>query len=256
MNLTTTCKAALCFSILLSLVACKTITITQKELVDTKMQIHPIVSPDKNLLNTSYFPPAVQQDKEKIQILLKSMSDRENRTYTEFFKTHQSQMNAILLNDLIHEYLQSHPVTESEMMVYYNDHIDTYYQPSKYQTILVFTGDRRIALEYLDMVKAGEDFLKTAETMDRIEVVYNEWLSEKDLPEEIKTTVMKMNTGQFSGLLQVSNGYYIVKTIGIVKGYPIAFEKVKDELFVKVQAQKVQKYISLVLAENGYTDHP
>lgn len=128
-------------------------------------------------------------------------------------------------------------ITEEEIAVFYNSHMDMFYR-IKASHILLETEDE--AKNILERVKAGEDFNKLAkEYSTDPSVIENNgdlgYFRHGDMVKEFETAAFALKPGEVSELVKSQYGYHIIK----VEDKKIdKLEDVKDELKTNLLMEK------------------
>lgn len=168
-----------------------------------------------------------------------------------------------LAQALVEDYRAKLPVTDPELMAFYEKSKDSYTQ-AKLQVILVnyALGETKApekkklteaeaetkAKDIVKQLKAGADFKKlVAESSDDVASKakggdFGTIRRGDQIPEELKMAIFALKQGEFSEPVKQPNGFYIFK---LVEFTAQPFEEVKSALSSQVKDQKFQEWLKV-----------
>jgi len=204
------------------------------------------VAPAKALIDQRFFSQKLLEQDEVFYVELLSRASQELPREEEsvFLSRHGAELNALLINDYIQYKLAQNPVTVDEIAAYYKQHKKRFQIPDKYELVLVFARQRKDAFALLDAVKEGGDFELLAKDNKNLEVPFSGWMEKSKLPKAISKTVLQLETGQSSGLLQVDSGYYVVKLKSKLIGHVQPLKDVAGTIRDEMTRQRLEEMLT------------
>lgn len=198
----------------------------------------------------------------EVEKLLKKMGTN----WQDFYK---EQRRAILVQSFISEELKDDkPVTHSELLAYYNQIKNQYYEQKGQMTFRVIdieTGKlyepndpnanleqkaQQLALEICERIKKGEDFNELAKKYSHDYTAQNGGLWKPVTPgslakpyDAIEKTVEDMNAGQVSEPVAAENHIFIVKLEEKTVAVSQSFENVQSEVEARMRFEKRKKTV-------------
>lgn len=165
-------------------------------------------------------------------------------------KTLEQIKRELIINNLIQRTLQNQvQVSELEVRAYYDSNQVEFVLPEdmvRCEQIVVPT--RKQAEEVRKRLRAGEAFEELARevSVDSLQRLANGldsgYVVRDEMIPEIGKVAFSMPVGAYSRPIKTAYGYHIVKVVDKVKaGEPHRFEEVKDQIRLKLEAQKQQE---------------
>jgi len=165
-------------------------------------------------------------------------------------KTLEQIKRELIINNLIQRTLQNQvQVSELEVRAYYDSNQVEFVLPEdmvRCEQIVVPT--RKQAEEVRKRLRAGEAFEELARevSVDSLQRLTNGldsgYVVRGEMIPEIGKVAFNMPVGAYSRPIKTAYGYHIVKVVDKVKaGEPHRFEEVKDQIRLKLEAQKQQE---------------
>ncbi len=165
-------------------------------------------------------------------------------------------IEALLKNDVDNK----SKVTVAEARAYYDKNPASFQYPEAFaiQTISILPPDKATPAQLKEARKKAEDALKQAKATKNYEEfgVLAEKISEDDyrvmmgdhrkverakLPPDMVKSLLAMQPGQITGLIQIENAYTIVRLNKHIPAGQVRFEDVKSELMKQLQAKKTNE---------------
>lgn len=193
-----------------------------------------------------------------------SSNDSEQHSYDELKIQYLAQ---ILHQQEVDEKLTD--PTEDEMKEFYDKNRDSFFVPVSVQISLIWVDQglngekmeqaRLKANEALSMLNGGTDFAEVAKKYSEdgsaalggeIEGIFDQ----SHLPEQLGTAVFALKAGETSGIIEYSNGYYIVKVRQRTEARQLSYEESTESIKAHLSEEKHSKLESdmeKVLLENA-----
>ena len=165
-------------------------------------------------------------------------------------------IEALLKNDVDNK----SKVTVAEAKAYYDKNPASFQYPEAFaiQTISILPPDKATPAQLKEARKKAEDALKQAKATKNYEEfgVLAEKISEDDyrvmmgdhrkverakLPPDMVKSLLAMQPGQITGLIQIENAYTIVRLNKHIPAGQVKFEDVKAQLMKQLQAKKTNE---------------
>ena len=179
------------------------------------------------------------------EIFLKSL-EQDGLTISDIQKKIEDQIKVQQLIDT--EIKAKIYVNPNEVTDYYNAHRDEYKRPERIDldSIFVPKGKDPAAAKTkiekaLDQIKSGKDFRKVAESTSSAPAL-GTFEKGKLLP-QLETSVWSLAAGQISGVIEVDDGFYILKVLGKMPAQTASLEEVKDTIQKIVFNEKFRQKI-------------
>jgi len=206
----------------------------------------------------------IERLKESRQITdeeLRKFLEDEGITYDEYWKQTKRQILRARLVNL--EVRSKIVITEQDIKDYYNQHIAEYGGEKKYKLSNIFIRVSPVATEYernsarnvMESILAELEAGKPFDTLKNIEIDSNQRLeggdlgefSLEDLSSHLREIIEKLNTGEFTPVLQEPFGYQIVyvekKIESAGKSLTEATNEIEDKLFNQIVDQRYQSWL-------------
>jgi foldase protein PrsA len=152
-------------------------------------------------------------------------------------------------------------VTDDEILTYYLNIVDELATPESARFAWILTSQRSKAEEALGRLDGGEEFADVAKDVSEDKMTADDGGEvgvigrgvTKGLPEEIENTIFSLNEGKYSGIVQVGDNFFIIKTLEKKEKSEPKFEDVKDVIERMLLAEKVEQPLMLWLDNIGKT---
>lgn len=206
----------------------------------------------------------IERLKESRQITdeeLRKFLEDEGITYDEYRKQTKRQILRARLVNL--EVRSKIVITEQDIKDYYNQHIAEYGGEKKYKLSNIFIRVSPVATEYernsarnvMESILAELEAGKPFDTLKNIEIDSSQRIeggdlgefSLEDLSSHLREIIEKLNTGEFTPVLQEPFGYQIVyvekKIESVGKSLTEATNEIEDKLFNQIVDQRYQSWL-------------
>lgn len=225
--------------------------LTKKELQEDLKNLPPqtklfLASPDGiNRLKDELIKREVLYEEAKKKDLAKS--EEFKRRLEEFKKL-------TLINMLLEQELKNlQPVTEKDAKDYYEKNKDQFIKPSEVRLSQIVVKNEEEAKKVYEKIDKGEDFGKIAKELSRDERTKANggdigFFKKGQLDPQVENLAFNLKKGQVSMPLNRKDGLYIFK-ITDVKGTPIEFEQIKQQLTEQLKAKKQQEWFNSYIEE-------
>ncbi len=215
---------------------------------EVSLKINPSVLPDKRFIDKKLCPESIFNS-EILQKKLLLYCDKKKIPFEKFYLSNSPEINALVLNYILGEFASKIHISEKEMISYYNEHIDNYKIPDKYDVIVFFTPKRKDGINFISEVRntRNKNVQEIAKKYSDVEEVLNGIVNSEKLPPELRSILHKLTPGKISGLIQVESGYYILKVKTIYRGSIIPYEKVKDNIKEIILKKHIELLIKRVI---------
>lgn len=131
-------------------------------------------------------------------------------------------------------------VTATEVQAYYQTHRKQFDHPAQILAQHIVLPSRKLALELLRRVGAGEDLGKTAADLGFPLVQGGEptWLSRGHMPESLEDKIFFLRPGKLAGPLSSTYGFHVLKVLAKRPAGLLEIARVAPEIQQKLSAQK------------------
>lgn len=136
--------------------------------------------------------------------------------------------------------------TDEEVKQYFSEHQDNYPLSDSLHVYHIIFDDSAKAIEVLDKIKHGEDFVKMAKQYfpaeDEIkDVVYDlKYITKFEMPEEFYDAASNLKVGEVSQPVRTKWGYHLIKLVDR-KG-PSSFEEIKGQVKNDMRNKALEEY--------------
>jgi peptidyl-prolyl cis-trans isomerase SurA len=192
-------------------------------------------------------PEAVSQRLEEIKGRYKNYDEfldavrREGLTVTEIRKKIENQMKGqIVVNNQVRSKVYVNP---QEVTEYFDQHAGEFRRSDRVFLNTIFAGSqsgREAAYEKIrtarNRLKEGEAFMAVAQELSELPSVGE--MSEPQLRPEFRSQIDLMEVGDISGIVEVPEGFYILRMEGRKPGAPASLQDVKDSIYQKLFEDK------------------
>lgn len=226
-------------------------TLTKKELQEDLKTLPPqtkafLASPEGiNRLKDELIKREVLYEEAKKKDLAKS--DEFKRRLEEFKKI-------TLINMLLEQELKNiQQVTEKDAKDYYEKNKDQFINPTEIRLSQIVVKREDDAKKVYERVDKGEDFAKIAKELSKDEKTKAlggdmGFFKKGQLDPQIENLTFSLRKGQVSMPINRKDGLYIFKVTD-VKGTPVEFEPIKQQLIEQLKAKKQQDWFNSYIEE-------
>ncbi len=135
--------------------------------------------------------------------------------------------------------------TEEDLRAYYQKNLSRYMKPVRVRLQQITVNDKEAASEIEESLKSGVDFswLAKRRSVDGFKEKGGDagWVELNTLPPSVREAVSSLVAGQVSPVIQVHEGYRIVKVLDRSKDEPKDFESVKDIVHTEYFGEKMKE---------------
>lgn len=174
---------------------------------------------------------------------------------SEEFKRRVEEFKKItLINMLLEKELREiQNVTEKDAKDYYEKNKEQFIKPTEIRLSQIVVKNEEDAKRVYERVDKGEDFGKIARELSRdykTKAIGGDigFFKRGQLDPQIENLIFNLKKGQVSMPLNRKDGMYIFKVTD-VKGTPVEFEQIKQQLMEQLKAKKQQDWF------NGYIEN-
>lgn len=169
---------------------------------------------------------------------------------SEEFKRRLEEFKKItLINMLLEQELKNiQQITEQDAKDYYEKNKDQFIKPTEVRLSQIVVKNEDEAKKVYERVDKGEDFAKIAKELSKDEKTRNSggdmgFFKKGQLDPQIENLAFSLRKGQISMPVNRKDGLYIFK-VTEVKGTPVEFEPIKQQLMEQVKAKKQQDWFN------------
>ncbi|MEJ5226470.1 peptidyl-prolyl cis-trans isomerase [Thermodesulfovibrio sp.] len=185
----------------------------------------------------------------KREVLYEEAKKKDLAKSEEFKRRLEEFKKLTLINMLLEQELKNlQPVTEKDAKDYYEKNKDQFIKPSEVRLSQIVVKNEEEAKKVYEKIDKGEDFGKIAKELSRDERTKANggdigFFKKGQLDPQIENLAFNLKKGQVSMPLNRKDGLYIFK-ITDVKGTPIEFEQIKQQLTEQLKAKKQQEWFN------------
>ncbi|WP_297214253.1 MULTISPECIES: peptidylprolyl isomerase [Thermodesulfovibrio] len=190
----------------------------------------------------------------KREVLYEEAKKKDLAKSEEFKRRLEEFKKLTLINMLLEQELKNlQPVTEKDAKDYYEKNKDQFIKPSEVRLSQIVVKNEEEAKKVYEKIDKGEDFGKIAKELSRDERTKANggdigFFKKGQLDPQIENLAFNLKKGQVSMPLNRKDGLYIFK-ITDVKGTPIEFEQIKQQLTEQLKAKKQQEWFNSYIEE-------
>lgn len=190
----------------------------------------------------------------KREVLYEEAKKKDLAKSEEFKRRLEEFKKLTLINMLLEQELKNlQPVTEKDAKDYYEKNKDQFIKPSEVRLSQIVVKNEEEAKKVYEKIDKGEDFGKIAKELSRDERTKANggdigFFKKGQLDPQIENLAFNLKKGQVSMPLNRKDGLYIFK-ITDVKGTPIEFEQIKQQLTEQLKAKKQQDWFNSYIEE-------
>jgi peptidyl-prolyl cis-trans isomerase C len=190
----------------------------------------------------------------KREVLYEEAKKKDLAKSEEFKRRLEEFKKLTLINMLLEQELKNlQPVTEKDAKDYYEKNKDQFIKPSEVRLSQIVVKNEEEAKKVYEKIDKGEDFGKIAKELSRDERTKANggdigFFKKGQLDPQVENLAFNLKKGQVSMPLNRKDGLYIFK-ITDVKGTPIEFEQIKQQLTEQLKAKKQQEWFNSYIEE-------
>lgn len=185
----------------------------------------------------------------KREVLYEEAKKKELAKSEEFKRRLEEFKKITLINMLLEQELKNiQQVTEKDAKDYYEKNKDQFIKPTEVRLSQIVVKSEDDAKKVYERVDKGEDFAKIAKELskdDRTKASGGDmgFFKKGQLESQIENLAFSLKKGQVSMPVNRKDGLYIFKVTD-VKGTPIEFEQIKQQLIEQLKAKKQQDWFN------------
>lgn len=185
----------------------------------------------------------------KREVLYEEAKKKDLNKSEEFKRRLEEFKKITLINILLEQELKNlQQVTEKDAKDYYEKNKDQFIKPTEVRLSQIVVKNEEEAKKVYEKVDKGEDFSKIAKELskdDKTKGIGGDmgFFKKGQLDPQIENLAFSLKKGQVSMPLNRKDGLYIFKVTDI-KGTPIEFEQVKQQLTEELKAKKQQDWFN------------
>lgn len=190
----------------------------------------------------------------KREVLYEEAKKKDLAKSEEFKRRLEEFKKLTLINMLLEQELKNlQPVTEKDAKDYYEKNKDQFIKPSEVRLSQIVVKNEEEAKKVYEKIDKGEDFGKIAKELSRDERTKANggdigFFKKGQLDPQVENLAFNLKKGQVSMPLNRKDGLYIFK-ITDVRGTPIEFEQIKQQLTEQLKAKKQQDWFNSYIEE-------
>lgn len=166
----------------------------------------------------------------------------------------ESYRNSLMKDEYIREVIAPQiKVSEEILRKYYLENQDRYMKPSKVKIQQITIKSMDEAMEVEKSLKEGADFswLAKWKSIDEAKERGGEkgWFNLTDLPESMRNAINNLQKGEISQIIEVEEGYRIIKVQDRTKEEVENFDVVKDRVFRDYRGEEFKSIYDQYVAE-------
>lgn len=185
----------------------------------------------------------------KREVLYEEAKKKDLNKSEEFKRRLEEFKKITLINILLEQELKNiQQVTEKDAKDYYEKNKDQFIKPTEVRLSQIVVKNEEEAKKVYEKVDKGEDFSKIAKELSKDDKTKGSggdmgFFKKGQLDPQIENLAFSLKKGQVSMPLNRKDGLYIFKVTD-VKGTPIEFEQVKQQLTEQLKAKKQQDWFN------------
>ncbi|MCX8033945.1 MAG: peptidyl-prolyl cis-trans isomerase [Thermodesulfovibrio sp.] len=189
----------------------------------------------------------------KREVLYEEAKKKDLAKSEEFKRRLEEFKKITLINILLEQELKNiQQVTEKDAKDYYEKNKDQFIKPTEVRLSQIVVKTDEEAKKVYERVDKGEDFAKIAKELSKDEKTKASggdmgFFKKGQLDPQIENLAFSLRKGQVSPPVNRKDGLYIFKVTD-VKGTPVEFEQIKQQLTEQLKAKKQQDWF------NSYID--
>lgn len=190
---------------------------------------------------------------------LKSMLALQGQNYDEYRSTLRKQIEKTkIMNTAVRTKIN---ISEEDLKNYYMQNLDAQREPDLLHLKNIFiASDAKDRGQKLAKAKDALQNLKKGERFENVAKRFSDdpnarsggdlgFMTEKDLNRKIYSEVSALKAGETTGIVEVANGFYILKLTERKKGGVISYEDAKEDLRNKLMSEELEKGFANWLSE-------
>ncbi len=185
----------------------------------------------------------------KREVLYEEAKKKELAKSEEFKRRLEEFKKITLINMLLEQELKNiQQVTEKDAKDYYEKNKDQFIKPTEVRLSQIVVKSEDDAKKVYERVDKGEDFAKIAKELSKDDKTKASggdmgFFKKGQLESQIENLAFSLKKGQVSMPVNRKDGLYIFKVTD-VKGTPIEFEQIKQQLIEQLKAKKQQDWFN------------
>ncbi|MCX7988538.1 MAG: peptidyl-prolyl cis-trans isomerase [Thermodesulfovibrio sp.] len=190
----------------------------------------------------------------KREVLYEEAKKKDLAKSEEFKRRLEEFKKITLINMLLEQELKNvQQVTEKDAKDYYEKNKDQFIKPTEVRLSQIVVKTDEEAKKVYERVDKGEDFAKIAKELSKDEKTKTSggdmgFFKKGQLDPQIENLAFSLRKGQVSMPVNRKDGLYIFKVTD-VKGTPIEFEQIKQQLTEQLKAKKQQDWFNSYIDE-------
>lgn len=190
----------------------------------------------------------------KREVLYEEAKKKELAKSEEFKRRLEEFKKITLINMLLEQELKNiQQVTEKDAKDYYEKNKDQFIKPTEVRLSQIVVKSEDDAKKVYERVDKGEDFAKIAKELSKDDKTKASggdmgFFKKGQLESQIENLAFSLKKGQVSMPLNRKDGIYIFKVTD-VKGTPVEFEQIKQQLMEQLKAKKQQDWFNSYIEE-------
>ncbi len=190
----------------------------------------------------------------KREVLYEEAKKKDLAKSDEFKRRLEEFKKITLINMLLEQELKNiQQVTEKDAKDYYEKNKDQFIKPTEVRLSQIVVKSEDDAKKVYERVDKGEDFAKLAKELSKDDKTKASggdmgFFKKGQLESQIENLAFSLKKGQVSMPLNRKDGIYIFKVTD-VKGTPVEFEQIKQQLIEQLKAKKQQDWFNSYIEE-------
>lgn len=190
----------------------------------------------------------------KREVLYEEAKKKDLAKSDEFKRRLEEFKKITLINMLLEQELKNiQQVTEKDAKDYYEKNKDQFIKPTEVRLSQIVVKSEDDAKKVYERVDKGEDFAKIAKELSKDDKTKASggdmgFFKKGQLESQIENLAFSLKKGQVSMPLNRKDGIYIFKVTD-VKGTPVEFEQIKQQLMEQLKAKKQQDWFNSYIEE-------
>ncbi len=161
--------------------------------------------------------------------------------------------NNLMINYILNEEKNKINITEDDLLVYYNENKESFFEPEKVHVRHILVETEEEANNILQQLKEGIiDFAELAKEKSTGPSASNGgdlgFISKGQMVKEFEDAAFSLAPGEISGVVKTKFGYHIIKCEEKKEAHNPSFEEVKEQIYNILKYQKESEAISNLIA--------
>ena len=190
----------------------------------------------------------------KREVLYEEAKKKDLAKSEEFKRRLEEFKKITLINMLIEQELKNiQQITEKEAKDYYEKNKEQFIKPTEVRLSQIVVKNEEEAKKVYERVDKGEDFAEVAKELSKDEKTKAfggdmGFFKKGQLSPQIENVAFSLKKGQVSMPMNLKGDLYIFKVTD-VKGTPVDFEQIKNQLMEQLKAKKQQDWFNSYIEE-------